>query len=53
MLIILFSTFNWSVPFLSGLAFLVFVIAAIVTYYIPLRYLVLIWGECHTLYHLM
>ncbi|XP_028257588.1 multiple C2 and transmembrane domain-containing protein 2 isoform X2 [Parambassis ranga] len=38
------NTFNWSVPFLSGLAFLVFVIAAILTYYIPLRYIILIWG---------
>ncbi|XP_040912784.1 multiple C2 and transmembrane domain-containing protein 2-like isoform X2 [Toxotes jaculatrix] len=38
------NTFNWSVPFLSGLAFLVFVTAAILTYYIPLRYIVLIWG---------
>lgn len=38
------NTFNWSVPFLSGLALLVFVIAAILTYYIPVRYIVLIWG---------
>ncbi|KAF3686923.1 Multiple C2 and transmembrane domain-containing protein 2 [Channa argus] len=38
------NTFNWSVPFLSCLAFLVFVIATIITYYIPLRYIVLIWG---------
>ncbi|GLD55583.1 multiple C2 and transmembrane domain-containing protein 2-like protein [Lates japonicus] len=38
------NTFNWSVPFLSGLAFLVFVIATILTYYIPIRYIVLIWG---------
>ncbi|XP_053172284.1 multiple C2 and transmembrane domain-containing protein 2 isoform X1 [Scomber japonicus] len=38
------NTFNWSVPFLSGLAFLVFVIATILTYYIPTRYIVLIWG---------
>ncbi|XP_008296099.1 multiple C2 and transmembrane domain-containing protein 2 isoform X2 [Stegastes partitus] len=38
------NTFNWSVPFLSGLAFLIFVIAAILTYYIPVRYIVLIWG---------
>ncbi|XP_067452049.1 multiple C2 and transmembrane domain-containing protein 2-like isoform X1 [Thunnus thynnus] len=38
------NTFNWSVPFLSGLAFLVFVIATILTYYIPARYIILIWG---------
>uniref|UniRef100_A0A4W6G404 Multiple C2 domains, transmembrane 2b n=1 Tax=Lates calcarifer TaxID=8187 RepID=A0A4W6G404_LATCA len=38
------NTFNWSVPFLSGLAFLVFVIATALTYYIPIRYIVLIWG---------
>ncbi|KAA8595992.1 hypothetical protein FQN60_011283 [Etheostoma spectabile] len=29
------NTFNWSVPFLSSLAFLVFVIATILTYYVP------------------
>ncbi|XP_040005966.1 multiple C2 and transmembrane domain-containing protein 2-like isoform X2 [Xiphias gladius] len=38
------NTFNCSVPFLSGLASLVFVIATILTYYIPVRYIVLIWG---------
>ncbi|CAJ1048487.1 multiple C2 and transmembrane domain-containing protein 2 isoform X2 [Xyrichtys novacula] len=38
------NTFNWSVPFLSGLAFLIFVIATIITYYIPVRYIVLLWG---------
>ncbi|XP_036951171.1 multiple C2 and transmembrane domain-containing protein 2-like isoform X3 [Acanthopagrus latus] len=38
------NTFNWSVPFLSGLALLVFAIATILTYYIPVRYIVLIWG---------
>ncbi|XP_042340112.1 multiple C2 and transmembrane domain-containing protein 2-like isoform X2 [Plectropomus leopardus] len=38
------NTFNWSVPFLSGLAFLVFVIATLLTYYIPVRYVVLLWG---------
>ncbi|KAM6950645.1 multiple C2 and transmembrane domain-containing protein 2 isoform 2-T2 [Lycodopsis pacificus] len=38
------NTFNWSVPFLSSLAFLIFVIATILTYYIPVRYVVLIWG---------
>ncbi|XP_023285470.1 multiple C2 and transmembrane domain-containing protein 2 isoform X1 [Seriola lalandi dorsalis] len=38
------NTFNWSVPFLSSLALLIFVIAAILTYYIPVRYIVLLWG---------
>uniref|UniRef100_A0A673A0D7 Multiple C2 and transmembrane domain-containing protein 2-like n=1 Tax=Sphaeramia orbicularis TaxID=375764 RepID=A0A673A0D7_9TELE len=38
------NTFNWSVPFLSCLAFFIFIIATILTYYIPLRYIVLIWG---------
>ncbi|XP_057686918.1 multiple C2 and transmembrane domain-containing protein 2-like isoform X1 [Corythoichthys intestinalis] len=38
------NTFNWSVPFLSSLALLVFVLATIITYYIPVRYIVLIWG---------
>ncbi|XP_058485330.1 multiple C2 and transmembrane domain-containing protein 2-like isoform X2 [Solea solea] len=38
------NTFNWSVPFLSGLALLVLVIAAVITYFIPVRYIVLIWG---------
>lgn len=38
------NTFNWSVPFLSNLAFLVLIIATVITYFIPLRYVVLIWG---------
>ncbi|XP_041836961.1 multiple C2 and transmembrane domain-containing protein 2 isoform X4 [Melanotaenia boesemani] len=38
------NTFNWSVPFLSGLALLLFVTAAVLTYYIPVRYIVLLWG---------
>ncbi|XP_068596423.1 multiple C2 and transmembrane domain-containing protein 2 [Brachionichthys hirsutus] len=38
------NTFNWSVPFLSCLALLVFVTATIITYFIPMRYLVLLWG---------
>ncbi|XP_056135240.1 multiple C2 and transmembrane domain-containing protein 2-like [Lampris incognitus] len=38
------NTFNWSVPFLSNLAFLVLVTATIITYFIPVRYIVLIWG---------
>lgn len=38
------NTFNWSVPFLSNLAFLVLIMATIITYFIPIRYIVLLWG---------
>ncbi|XP_017554996.1 multiple C2 and transmembrane domain-containing protein 2 isoform X1 [Pygocentrus nattereri] len=38
------NTFNWSVPFLSNLAFLVLIIITVITYFIPLRYVILIWG---------
>ncbi|XP_030621191.1 multiple C2 and transmembrane domain-containing protein 2 [Chanos chanos] len=38
------NTFNWSVPFLSYLAGLVLFLATLVLYYIPLRYIVLLWG---------
>ncbi|TKS69726.1 Multiple C2 and transmembrane domain-containing protein 2 [Collichthys lucidus] len=38
------NTFNWSVPFLSCLALLVFGIVTIITYFIPLRYIILLWG---------
>nr|XP_008117059.1 PREDICTED: multiple C2 and transmembrane domain-containing protein 2 [Anolis carolinensis]XP_016852162.1 PREDICTED: multiple C2 and transmembrane domain-containing protein 2 [Anolis carolinensis] len=38
------NTFNWTVPFLSALACLVLAVAMIALYYIPLRYIVLIWG---------
>ncbi|XP_071610368.1 multiple C2 and transmembrane domain-containing protein 2 isoform X2 [Heliangelus exortis] len=38
------NTFNWTVPFLSVLACLVLAVATIVLYFIPLRYIVLIWG---------
>ncbi|MBN3312360.1 MCTP2 protein, partial [Atractosteus spatula] len=38
------NTFNWSVPFLSGLACLVLTVATIIVYFIPLRYIVLLWG---------
>uniref|UniRef100_A0A672R4L1 C2 domain-containing protein n=1 Tax=Sinocyclocheilus grahami TaxID=75366 RepID=A0A672R4L1_SINGR len=37
-------TFNWSVPFLSNLAFLVLIMATVITYFIPVRYIVLLWG---------
>ncbi|MCJ8733390.1 hypothetical protein PDJAM_G00222730 [Pangasius djambal] len=38
------NTFNWSVPFLSLLASFVMFTATIILYYIPLRYIVLLWG---------
>ncbi|XP_031425019.1 multiple C2 and transmembrane domain-containing protein 2 isoform X2 [Clupea harengus] len=38
------NTFNWSVPFLSNLAFLVLAVATVLTYFIPVRYIILIWG---------
>lgn len=38
------NTFNWTVPFLSTLACLVLGVATVVLYYIPLRYIILIWG---------
>ncbi|XP_059420914.1 multiple C2 and transmembrane domain-containing protein 2-like [Carassius carassius] len=38
------NTFNWSVPFLSFLACLVLFLVTAALYYIPLRYIVLVWG---------
>lgn len=38
------NMFNWTMPFLSALALLMFITAAIITYFIPIRYIVLIWG---------
>uniref|UniRef100_A0A8C5HF74 Multiple C2 and transmembrane domain-containing protein 2-like n=1 Tax=Gouania willdenowi TaxID=441366 RepID=A0A8C5HF74_GOUWI len=38
------NTFNWSMPFLSALAFFIFLIAAVITYCIPVRYIILLWG---------
>ncbi|XP_051506359.1 multiple C2 and transmembrane domain-containing protein 2 isoform X2 [Myxocyprinus asiaticus] len=38
------NTFNWSVPFLSNLAFMVLIIATVITYFIPIRYIILLWG---------
>uniref|UniRef100_A0A671PI26 Multiple C2 domains, transmembrane 2b n=1 Tax=Sinocyclocheilus anshuiensis TaxID=1608454 RepID=A0A671PI26_9TELE len=38
------NTFNWSVPFLSNLAFLVLIMATVITYFIPVRYIILLWG---------
>ncbi|KAM4749038.1 multiple C2 and transmembrane domain-containing protein 2 [Rhinophrynus dorsalis] len=38
------NTFNWSVPFLSLLACSVLLVATVIMYFIPLRYIILIWG---------
>nr|XP_051678947.1 multiple C2 and transmembrane domain-containing protein 2 isoform X2 [Oryctolagus cuniculus] len=38
------NTFNWTVPFLSLLACLLLAVATITLYFIPLRYIILIWG---------
>ncbi|KAM6981306.1 multiple C2 and transmembrane domain-containing protein 2 [Aplochiton taeniatus] len=38
------NTFNWSVPFLSNLALFVLVALTIITYFVSVRYLVLLWG---------
>ncbi|KAM4875332.1 multiple C2 and transmembrane domain-containing protein 1 isoform 4-T4 [Thomomys bottae] len=38
------NTFNWTVPFLSWLAIVAFCVFTVVLYFIPLRYLVLVWG---------
>lgn len=41
----LYSTVNWTVPFLSWLAITALCLATLLLYLIPLRYLVLAWGE--------
>ncbi|XP_074534153.1 multiple C2 and transmembrane domain-containing protein 2 isoform X2 [Halichoeres trimaculatus] len=38
------NIFNWSVPFASCLACLVLFVATSLLYFVPLRYIVLIWG---------
>ncbi|XP_023599913.1 multiple C2 and transmembrane domain-containing protein 2 isoform X2 [Myotis lucifugus] len=38
------NTFNWTVPFLSFLACVMLAVATIMLYFVPLRYIVLIWG---------
>lgn len=44
-LFLLCSTVNWTVPFLSCLAITALCLATVLLYLIPLRYLVLAWGE--------
>uniref|UniRef100_A0A8C6VUK7 Multiple C2 and transmembrane domain containing 1 n=1 Tax=Nothobranchius furzeri TaxID=105023 RepID=A0A8C6VUK7_NOTFU len=38
------NTFNWTVPFLSWLAIVALGVATVIIYFIPLRFIVLIWG---------
>uniref|UniRef100_A0A096M1P5 Multiple C2 and transmembrane domain containing 1 n=1 Tax=Poecilia formosa TaxID=48698 RepID=A0A096M1P5_POEFO len=38
------NTFNWTVPFLSWLAIVALVVATIIVYFIPLRFIVLAWA---------
>ncbi|XP_059274227.1 multiple C2 and transmembrane domain-containing protein 1 isoform X4 [Mustela nigripes] len=38
------NTFNWTVPFLSWLAIVAFCVFTVILYFIPLRYIVLVWG---------
>ena len=40
-----FSTFNFTVPWLSFMAIVVLCVVTIVLYFIPLRYLLLAWGK--------
>lgn len=50
-IVVLYSTFNWTVPFLSVLACLVLAAATVILYFIPLRYIILIWGKYSTVSH--
>ncbi|NXN36308.1 MCTP1 protein, partial [Rhinoptilus africanus] len=38
------NTFNWTVPFLSCLAIVALFVFTLILYFIPLRYIVLVWG---------
>ncbi|XP_039767104.1 multiple C2 and transmembrane domain-containing protein 1 isoform X3 [Ornithorhynchus anatinus] len=38
------NTFNWTVPFLSWLAIFALSVFTVILYFIPLRYIVLVWG---------
>ncbi|XP_071545625.1 multiple C2 and transmembrane domain-containing protein isoform X3 [Panulirus ornatus] len=38
------NTFNFSVPFLSWLLIMVLMVGTVILYYIPIRYLVMLWG---------
>ncbi|KAM4809097.1 multiple C2 and transmembrane domain-containing protein 1 isoform 2-T2 [Rhinophrynus dorsalis] len=38
------NTFNWTVPFLTWLAIIALCLVTAVLYFIPLRYIILLWG---------
>ncbi|OCT98586.1 hypothetical protein XELAEV_180108171mg, partial [Xenopus laevis] len=38
------NTFNWTVPFLTWLAIIALCLLTVGLYFIPLRYIVLLWG---------
>ena len=38
------NVFNFCVPFLSWLAFVVLFVATVILYHIPLRYIIMLWG---------
>ncbi|XP_065731130.1 multiple C2 and transmembrane domain-containing protein 1 isoform X1 [Phocoena phocoena] len=38
------NTFNWTIPFLSWLAIVALCAFTVILYFIPLRYIVLVWG---------
>ncbi|KAK9408400.1 multiple C2 and transmembrane domain-containing protein 1 [Crotalus adamanteus] len=38
------NIFNWTVPFLSWLAIVALCVFTVIVYFIPLRYIVLVWG---------
>lgn len=41
---IFFSTFNFTVPYLSCIAIMLLILATIVLYIMPIRYLLMLWG---------
>lgn len=43
-LLLFFSTFNFTIPWLSCLAIIILLVASFILYIIPLRYLVLAYG---------
>ena len=44
-MLVLCSTFNWTIPFQSWLAICALSVAMLITYLVPLRYLILLWGK--------
>lgn len=39
-----YSTFDFSVPFLSILAMVALAVASLLLFFVPLRYIILVWG---------